>query len=193
MAKEYKIENGCVDGKTQTNKSFKYADALKNCDEAIEKYMIEPNGVYYRLVHNPLHPNDDIPQPLQQRDGLTSKQVTLATKVQKGSSVDDQWEQVRNYSPSYNVSDEKLASFFLEMLDRRKNDRQKQRLLDKKGDTIIAVRLTPNDGLIQTCPDDNPDGHLVFQPFEGFNIEEHIDDTFEPRKLVDYRHEDEKK
>ena len=59
-------------------------------------------------------------------------------------------------------------------------------------DTIIAVRLTPNDGLIQTNPDDNPDGHVVFQPFEGFNIEEHIDDTFEPRKLIDYRHEDEK-
>lgn len=44
--------------------------------------------------------------------------------------------------------------------------------LIKKGDTIIAVRLTPNDGLIQTNPDDNPDGHVVFQPFEGFNIED---------------------
>ena len=71
--------------------------------------------------------------------------------------------------------------------------KQKQRLLDKKGDTIVAVRLTPNDGLIQESPDDTPDGHLVFQPFEGFNIEEHIDDTFKPRKLIDYRHEDEKK
>lgn len=193
MAKENNIKNESVDGKTQNNKSFKYSDALENCDEAIEKYMSEPNGVYFRLVHNPLHPNDDIPQPLQQWGGLTSGQAALPTKVQKGSSVDDQWEQVRNYSPSYNVSDEKLASFFLRMLDRRKNDKQKQRLLDKKGDTIIAVRLTPNDGLIQESPDVNPDGHLVFQPFEGFNIEEHIDDTFKPRKLIDYRHEDEKK
>ena len=154
--------------------------------------MSEPKGVYYRLVHNPFHPNDDIPQPLQQWDGLTSEQAMLSTKVQKGSSIDDQWEQVRNYSPSYNVSDEKLAAFFLGMLDKRRNDRQKQRLLNKKGDTIIAVRLTPNDGLIQTCPDKNPDGHLVFLPFEGFNIDEHIDNTFEPRKLTDYRHEDEK-
>lgn len=154
--------------------------------------MSEPDGVYYRLVHNPLHPNDDIPQPLQQWDALTSEQVVLTTKVPKESSIKEQWEQVRIYSPSYNVSDVKLAESFLGMLDRRKNDRQKQRLLDKKGDTIIAVRLTPNDGLIQTNPDDNPDGHVVFQPFEGFNIEEHIDDTFEPRKLIDYRHEDEK-
>lgn len=145
-----------------------------------------------RLVHNPLHPNDDIPQPLQQWDALTSEHVVLTTKVPKESSIEEQWEQVRIYSPSYNVSDVKLAESFLVMLDRRKNDRQKQRLLDKKGDTIIAVRLTPNDGLIQTNPDDNPDGHVVFQPFEGFNIEEHIDDTFEPRKLIDYRHEDEK-
>lgn len=192
MAKKNKIQNGSVDGKPQRKKSFKYADALENCDEAIEKYMSEPKGVYYRLVHNPLHPNDDIPQPLQQWDGLTSEQAMLSTKVQKGSSIDDQWEQVRNYSPSYNVSDEKLAAFFLGMLDKRRNDRQKQRLLNKKGDTIIAVRLTPNDGLIQTCPDKNPDGHLVFLPFEGFNIDEHIDNTFEPRKLTDYRHEDEK-
>lgn len=192
MAKKNNIENGSVKRKAQSKKSFKYADVLENCEEAIGKYMSEPNGVYYRLVHNPLHPNDDIPQPLQQWDVLTLEQSTLSTKIQKGSSVDDQWEQVRNYSPSYNVSDEKLAAFFLEMLDRRKNDRQKQKLLDKKGDTIIAVRLTPNDGLIQTSPDDNPDGHLVFLPFEGFNIDEHIDNTFEPRKLTDYRHEDEK-
>lgn len=82
--------------------------------------MSEPDGVYFRLVHNPLHPNDDIPQPLQQWGGLTSGRAALPTKVQKGSSVDEQWEQVRNYSPSYNVSDEKLASFFLRMLDRRK-------------------------------------------------------------------------
>ena len=25
-------------------KSFKYADALEGCEEAIEKYMTEPNG-----------------------------------------------------------------------------------------------------------------------------------------------------
>lgn len=192
MAKIYNEKNESVGGKTQRNKSFKYADALENCEEAIEKYMSEPNGVYYRLVHNPLHPNDDIPQPLQQWDALTSEQAVLATKVPEASSVKDQWEQVRNYSPSYNESDEKLAAFFLGMLDRRKNDRQKQRLLDKKGDTIIAVRLTPNDGLIQTRPDDNPDGHVVFQPYEGFNLEEHVDNTFEPRKLIDYRHEEEK-
>lgn len=192
MAKTDDKKDESVGGMTQGNKSFKYADALENCDEAIEKYMSEPDGVYYRLVHNPLHPNDDIPQPLQQWDALTSEQVVLTTKVPKESSIEEQWEQVRIYSPSYNVSDVKLAESFLVMLDRRKNDRQKQRLLDKKGDTIIAVRLTPNDGLIQTNPDDNPDGHVVFQPFEEFNIEEHIDDTFEPRKLIDYRHEDEK-
>lgn len=82
MAKTDDKKNGSV-GKTQGNKSFKYADALENCDEAIEKYMSEPDGVYYRLVHNPLHPNDDIPQPLQQWDALTSEQVALSTKVPK--------------------------------------------------------------------------------------------------------------
>ena len=45
MAKENNIKNESVDGKTQNNKSFKYSDALENCDEAIEKYMSEPNGV----------------------------------------------------------------------------------------------------------------------------------------------------
>lgn len=125
--------------------------------------------------------------------GIDIRTSSLPAKIPKESSIEDQWQQVRNYSPSYNVSDEKLAAFFLGILDRRKNDRQKQRLLDKKGDTIIAVRLTPNDGLIQACPDDNPDGHLVFQPYEGFNIEEHIEDAFEPRKLIDYRHEEDEK
>lgn len=45
--------------------------------------MSEPDGVYFRLVHNPLHPNDDIPQPLQQWGGLTSGRAALPTKVQK--------------------------------------------------------------------------------------------------------------
>lgn len=179
-------------GKTRHMRAFKFADALENCDEAIEKYMCEPNGVYYRLVHNPLHPNDELPQPLQKWDALTTEEVALPTKISEGSSIDDKWAQTRNYSPSYNMSDGKLAAYFLGILDKRRTDRQKQKLLDKKGDTIVAVRLTPNDGMIQKSPDDNPDGHLVFQPFEGFSLKEHIDDTFEPRKLTDYRHEDEK-
>ena len=171
---------------------FKYAEALEGCEEAIDKFMGEPNGVYYRLVHDPLHPNDEIPQPLQEWEGLTVGQVPLPTKLGKGKSVEEQWEHVRNYSPSYNVSDEKLARFFLSMLDKRKTERQKQKLLDKKGDTIVAVRLNPDDGRIQQRPDDTPEGHLVFQPFEGFEMSEHIDYTFEPKKLMDYRHEDER-
>lgn len=53
MAKKNNIENGSVKRKAQSKKSFKYADVLENCEEAIGKYMSEPNGVYYRLVHNP--------------------------------------------------------------------------------------------------------------------------------------------
>lgn len=190
---EMESRNGSdqVDEEAQ-RKAFKYAEALFGCDYAIEQFMTEPNGTYYRLVHNPLHPNDDIPQPLQQWESLTQEQVKLPTQLAGNSSIDEQWEQVRNYSPSYNISDEKLAAYFNKMLARRKNDRQRQRLLDKKGDTIIAVHLTPNDGLIQKAADENPEGHVVFQPFSDFKLEEHIDNTFEPRKLTDYEHEDEK-
>lgn len=119
-------------GKTRHMRAFKFADALENCDEAIEKYMCEPNGVYYRLVHNPLHPNDELPQPLQKWDALTTEEVALPTKISEGSSIDDKWAQTRNYSPSYNMSDEKLAAYFLGILDKRRTDRQKQKLLDKK-------------------------------------------------------------
>ena len=45
MAKIYNEKNESVGGKTQRNKAFKYADVLENCEEAIEKYMSEPNGV----------------------------------------------------------------------------------------------------------------------------------------------------
>lgn len=129
LEKEQNINNI---GTEDNCKSFKYADALEDCDEAIEKFMGKPDGVYFRLVHNPLHPNDDIPQPLQKWDGLTQDRVPLSTKVPKGSPVEVQWEQVRNYSPSYNISDEKLAGYFLNMLDRRKTEKQKQKLLEKK-------------------------------------------------------------
>ena len=38
MAKTDDKKDESVGGMTQGNKSFKYADALENCDEAIEKY-----------------------------------------------------------------------------------------------------------------------------------------------------------
>ena len=35
------------------NSRYKFEEYLVGCDEAIEKYMTYPDGVYYRLSHNP--------------------------------------------------------------------------------------------------------------------------------------------
>lgn len=173
------------------SKAYKFAKEVEGCDEAIEEFMTEPNGTYYRLVHNPIIPNDDLPQPLQEWEGLTKERVSIEETLPDGSSLEEQWEQVQNYSPSYNISDEKLAMFFLNQLDRRRTDKQKQKLLKKKGNTIVAVKLTPEDGKIQREADEDT-GHVVFQPYEDFNISDHLDESFEPKRLEDYRDEKEK-
>ena len=174
---------------SEANKKYKYADILEGCEEAIEKNMKPPSGVYYRLVHDPLHPNDDLPQPLQQWDALTEGKTELSHQLPKDSSIKDQWDHVQTYSPSYNESDEKLAAYFLKEYDRRKTIKQKEKFLNKKGDTIVAVKLTPNDGLIS---DIEENGHCVFLPFEGFKLEDHIDESWGSQKLMNYRNEENK-
>lgn len=170
-------------------KKYKFQDPyLKGCEDALETLMSSPNGVYYRVVHDPIIDDDDVPQNLQEYKRLTQTIVELPSSIPPGSSLEDQWKQVSEYSLSFNVSEEKLAIFFNGMLGRRKNESQKKRLLEKKGNTIRAFRLTPKDGKIQTIPDEN--GHLVFQPYEDFKLEDHIEYSFKPRNLSDYENKE---
>ncbi len=170
---------------TQIEESqYKFAEYLVGCDEAIEIYMTYPRGVYYRLVHNPIIENDELPNPLQKWNSLTDNKVELKHQVKENSSIAEQWQHIQEYSPSYYASDSALAEVFVSIWDKRKRQKDKDRLLEKKGDTIIAVELTPSDGKI-SWPDEN--GHVVFAPYEDFRLEEHIDKTWEPKKLLDYK------
>ncbi len=162
---------------------YKFEEYLVGCDEAIEKYMTYPDGVYYRLSHNPIIENDELPNPLQKWDNLAGTTEELKHQIEENSPIETQWIQVQGYSPSYFISDDALAKFFIGELHRRKTQRQKEKLLERKGDTIIAVKLTPNDGRISS-PDEK--GHVVFAPYKDFKLEEHQDKTWEPKKLLDY-------
>ena len=50
---------------------YKFEEYLVGCDEAIEKYMTFPNGVYYKLAHNPIIVFRSPKQPKTTRNNQT--------------------------------------------------------------------------------------------------------------------------
>lgn len=66
-------------------KEYKFKEALNGCDAAIEFYMAPADCVVYRVVHDPIHPNDEIPQGLQIWESLTVAQVLYQCRFLKGA------------------------------------------------------------------------------------------------------------
>lgn len=162
--------------KEKTKRNFKFADALEGCEDAINKYMVAADCVVYRLVHNPFNNIDELPNSVRKWENLTDDEIKLNIKLPNESSIEEQWEHVRNYSLSFNISLESLAQFMQGMYYKRKTDRQKDNFLKNMGDTIAPLHLSPKDGMIQKDPDEesNP-GHVVMQPYEDFKLEDHIE------------------
>lgn len=160
----------------QEGKRFKFHKALTGCEEAIKKYMTPPEGVYYRVVHDPFEDIDELPAPVRNWSNMANDEITLSVAEVPKDTIEQQWDMVKNYSPSYNVSIERLANFMLSMYNRRRTESQKQRFIANMGDTIVPVRLGKEDGMIQATPEveGNP-GHVVFQPYEDFDMNSHID------------------
>ena len=157
-------------------KRFKFHQALTGCEEVIQKYMVSPDGVYYRVVHDPFDNIDELPNPVRKWSNMSSDEVALSMASIPKDDLQQQWDNVKNYSPSFNISADLLINFMQTMYGKRKTDTQKQRFIANMGDTIVPVYLGKEDGMIQATPEStvNP-GHVVFQPYGDFNMDEHID------------------
>lgn len=154
---------------------YKFAEYLVNCEDAIEKNMRPASGRVYRLAHNPHLPIDCLPTSLWEHETLTPKKVELPETIPEGSSIEDQEEQLREYLPSFNRSVDGAIAPFVDRFMHMNEEKQKKFLL-KKGNTVYAYDLIEQDGRLW----EEPDGHVLFQPFENFNLEEHIAKDVEP-------------
>lgn len=161
-------------------KHYKFAEYLVNCEDAIEKNMKPADGRVYRLVHNPHIPIDSLPTSLWDYETLTPKRVDIPQTIPAGSPIEDQEQQLRDYLPSFNRSIDGAIAPFIDRF-KCKDEEQKKNFILKKGNTVYAYDLVEQDGRLW----EDSEGHVLLQPFDNFNLEEHIAKDFEPVLFTD--------
>lgn len=160
------------------NKRLMFGNYLENCDAALSQ-MKPASGCIYRLCHHPNEPIDIYPTALWDYESLTPKEEEFQDVVPPGSSFEDQFAHLKQYSPSFNISDKGAASIFFSRLKGKKNiDGFKK----SKGSHIYAYNVYPKDGFMYI----EPSGHILFQPYDDFKLEEHIASDFTPVPIEEY-------
>lgn len=170
-----------------SEKRFMFQDYLVNCEDVISQ-MVPAEGVLFRLAHNPNIEIDIFPTSLWNYDSLTPKITELPDTIPVGSTIDEQQEQVREYLPSFNVSDEGAIAPFVDKLNKMKTSLQLLSFKNKKGSHVFAYDVQPEDGRMWI----EPNGHALFQPYEGFKLADHVASDFIPIPIENYiQHETE--
>ena len=152
-----------------------FMDYLVNCEDALS-LMVPAEGRIYRLAHDPHIEIDIYPTSLWDYTTLTPKKVYIPETIAANSSLEDQQVQLRDFTPSFNITVEGVVSPFLRQLETMKSQQQLFKFKNKKGSHIFAYDVNYNDGLMWV----EQDGHVAFLPYEGFLLEEHRADDFTP-------------
>lgn len=142
-------------------KQFKYQEYLNKRENCPMKSCIERNVPAFRWVHSDIteddfKPNIDHPKyPKRSLDesDLICESFALSVYKDLESSKD-------NYLNQYNA---------------RKNDFQKQKFIEQKGNAIALIHLTEEDGV---SDEPNEKGHFSFFPYISFNCLERIKEVF---------------
>ena len=168
---------------------FKRADKFVGCQEALDQYFIPADGVMYRAVHDPLQKNDELVQNEQEFEGIANTQSELPMTIAPNSPLEDQYEHLKENSLSFFLDIEKLAEWYWNNHDRRKNTTAKARFVTRMGTAVAKYNMVPEVGVMQREADSN--GHLVVAEYAGINLDDFRDKEFGLQPLTDYKNETE--
>jgi len=168
---------------------FKRFDKLVGCNEAIEQKFVPAEGDYFRVVHNPPELNDQLVQSEQEFEGLAPSMTNIPDTIAPGSTLEEQFEHIVDWSLSFNIDASLLAENYWDGYNKRKNENQKKNYVARKGDVMALYRFTPRAGYIQREPDD--DGHVVLVEFDDFVLEDYRVKEFGLPPLTAYKNEQE--
>lgn len=160
---------------------YMFQEYLVNCDDALA-LMVPANGRIYRLVHNPHLKIDVYPTALWNYESLAPKEIEEKQTIPANSALEDQQEQLRQYTPSFNISAEGAIKPFIGRLQKMKTLQQLLNFKRTKGSHIYAYDMQPKDGLMWV----EADGHVSFLPYEGFSLEGHVAESFTPVPIESY-------
>ncbi len=170
----------CLKDGMSSEKKFMFQEYLVNCEDVISE-MIPAEGRLFRLAHNPNVEIDIYPRSLWNYESLTPKIIELPNTIPTDSTIEDQQSQVKDYLPSFNISEEGVVAPFLGRWNKMKATKLMQ-FKSKKGSHVFAYDVRPEDGRMWV----ESDGHVLFQPYEGFSLADHMASDFIPVPIENY-------
>ena len=168
---------------------FKRADKFVGCEDALDQFFLPADGVVYRVVHAPLQKNDELVQNEQEFEGIANTRLELPMTIAPNSSLEEQYEHLKENSLSFFLDDEKLAEWYWHNHDKRKSTTAKAKFVTRMGTVIAKYNMVPEVGVMQREADSN--GHLVVAEYAGINLDDYRDREFGLKPLTDYRNETE--
>lgn len=179
---ESEPKNAPQEGQIDINKFFA-APQIQGCEEAFWLYYEPANEVYFRLVHNPVREEDQIPKSLQKASRLTEEEIDLDAEVGEAAlSMQEQLEKLNDFGLSGFVTEKQLREF-MEPYFKGMKPKQRQSRLKSMGDSIAKYDLLPEVGYIEKNPNDM--GHKNLFLFKEVDLEEYRDIEFGLRLLIE--------
>lgn len=168
-------------GQDSIGRRYMFEEFLVNCEDALA-LMIPADGRIYRLAHEPNQDIDIYPTALWNYEALAPKELDVQQTIPPNSCLEDQQEQLREYTPSFNTSVEGVVRPFIGRFEKMKTSQQFLNFKNKKGSHIFAYDMNPKDGLMWV----ESDGHVSFLPYEDFSLENHLAEDFTPIPIDNY-------
>lgn len=162
---------------------FFAADHIQGCEEGLWVYYQPANEVFYRLVHNPINPNDQIPKSLRKIESLVEEEIDLDVEiVEQQLSIEEQKSVLNDFGLSGFVSEEQLRQFMLKYV-KRQSKKQLPEWLENMGDSIAKYNLLPEVGYIEKDADEK--GHKNLHYYNGIDLDDYRDEAFGYHPLIE--------
>ena len=100
----------------------------------------------------------------------------MINTIPVNSSLEDQQDQLRQYTPSFNITVQGVVNSFIDRIRQMKTPQQFLKFKNRKGSHICAYDLSPKDGLMWV----ESSGHVSLLPYENFSLGDHLADDFTP-------------
>ena len=166
---------------------LEYAEDYIGLEPFIQVNYIEAKKVGFHMVHNPIEPDDSIPQKKKHiRDGRLRAAVRTVDFFAKRAQEPDKKKAslVGEYGLS-NFEDPFTLAMVLDSQFKKRDEEYKQRI----GTFIVKVNYEEEDGLIGPVDEK---GHFEFLPYKGFTLETRIDQEYGYKPYEDFLNNEEK-
>lgn len=157
--------------------SLQYTSKYIGLGPYIQKKFHSGNVVGYRMVHNPIIPEDSLPVAVTrpQRPSLEYTQEELKS-MHESMTKGEKKETVADYGLSHFTTPWQCAQTLRKNTE-KKDPIKAEEYKERFGTFIVRVNYTEKDGLVENRIDKKT-GHFEFLPIKDFELTNYVDEDF---------------